>query len=52
MSRFTLAAVEDLTFSALARAGAAAHQARPVAQSIRRAEADGMRAIGLGTLPM
>ena len=52
MPRLTLAAVEDLTFDALTRAGAAAHQARPVAQSIRRAEADGIRAIGLGTLPM
>jgi (2R)-3-sulfolactate dehydrogenase (NADP+) len=52
MTRLTLAAVEDLAFDALARAGAAAHQARPVAQSIRRAEADGTRAIGLGTLPM
>lgn len=52
MTRLTLAAVEDLAFDALARAGAAAHQARPVAQSIRRAEADGIRAIGLGTLPM
>jgi (2R)-3-sulfolactate dehydrogenase (NADP+) len=51
MTRFTLAEIEGLAFAALARAGAAEHQARPVAQSIRRAEADDIRSVGLGYLP-
>lgn len=47
----TPAAVEALALRALARAGAAPHQAGPVARSIRRAEEDGIGPVGLGCLP-
>lgn len=49
--RFTLDEIEALAFAALTIAGAAEHQARPVARSIRRAEADDIRPVGLGYLP-
>jgi (2R)-3-sulfolactate dehydrogenase (NADP+) len=52
MRSFTLDEIEALTYDALTRAGAADHQARPVARSIRRAEADDMRPVGLGFLPI
>jgi (2R)-3-sulfolactate dehydrogenase (NADP+) len=52
MTRLTLDAIEEVAGAALMRAGASAAQARPVARSIRRAEADGTRAIGLGTLAL
>lgn len=51
MRRFALDEIEGLAYEALVRAGAAAHQARPVARSIRRAEADDIRSVGLGYLP-
>jgi (2R)-3-sulfolactate dehydrogenase (NADP+) len=51
MPHFALDDIETLAFDALRRAGAAEHQARPVAVSIRRAEADGIRSVGLGYLP-
>lgn len=50
--RVTLDDVERLAHEALIKAGAAEHQARPVARSIRRAEADDMRSVGLGFLPL
>ena len=43
--------VERLSNVALIRAGASAGQAAPVARSIRAAEAEGTRGIGLGYLP-
>jgi len=52
MARLSLAAIEDLSRTALRRAGAAAHQADPVARAIRRAEADDLSAVGLGYLPV
>jgi (2R)-3-sulfolactate dehydrogenase (NADP+) len=52
MSRLTLDRIEALVLDALTRAGAAAHQARPVAVSIRQAEADAIRPVGLGYLPI
>jgi (2R)-3-sulfolactate dehydrogenase (NADP+) len=47
----TPAQVETLASDALSRAGAAPHQAAPVARSIRRAEEDGIQPVGLGYLP-
>jgi (2R)-3-sulfolactate dehydrogenase (NADP+) len=47
----TLDAAEALADRALRRAGASAVQAAAVARSIRAAEAEGTRAIGLGYLP-
>jgi (2R)-3-sulfolactate dehydrogenase (NADP+) len=52
MRSLTLDEIEALAYDALMRAGAANHQARPVARSIRRAEADDMRPVGLGFLPI
>ena len=52
MPRLTLDRIEALVFDALTRAGAAAHQARPVAVSVRQAEADAIRPVGLGYLPV
>jgi (2R)-3-sulfolactate dehydrogenase (NADP+) len=49
--RLTLAEVEQLAARCLTRAGASARQAGPVAHSIREAEAEGTRNIGLGYLP-
>lgn len=51
MTRMTPAGIEDLAARALGRAGAAPHQALPVARSIRRAEEDGIGPVGLGYLP-
>lgn len=50
-SMLTLDAVEDAALRALTTAGAAPAQAAPVARSIRAAEAEGTRGIGLGYLP-
>jgi (2R)-3-sulfolactate dehydrogenase (NADP+) len=47
----TPAALEGLVLDALHRAGAAPHQAGSVARSVRRAEEDGIRPVGLGYLP-
>jgi (2R)-3-sulfolactate dehydrogenase (NADP+) len=47
----TLDEVEHLSRRALMRAGASDRQAAPVARSIRAAEAEGTRGIGLGYLP-
>jgi (2R)-3-sulfolactate dehydrogenase (NADP+) len=52
MVRLSLDDIEALAFDALTRAGAAAHQARPVALATRRAEADGISSVGLGYLPI
>jgi (2R)-3-sulfolactate dehydrogenase (NADP+) len=52
MPRLTLDRIETLVFAALTRAGAASHQAQPVAVSIRLAEADAIRPVGLGYLPI
>lgn len=49
--QITLDQVEAVAAAALARAGAEAQQAAPVARSIRMAEAEGTRGIGLGYLP-
>jgi (2R)-3-sulfolactate dehydrogenase (NADP+) len=51
MRRYSLDEIEQLTFDALTKAGAQPHQARPVARSVRRAEADDIRSVGLGYLP-
>lgn len=50
--RMTLDEVETLAQQTLARAGATAAQALPVARSIRAAERDGMRSHGLLYLPV
>lgn len=49
--RLSLEEVEALALDALRRAGASDPQAAPVARSIRAAEAEGARGIGLGYLP-
>lgn len=49
--QLTLARVEDIARLALQRAGASPLQAIAVARSIRAAEAEGTRGIGLGYLP-
>jgi (2R)-3-sulfolactate dehydrogenase (NADP+) len=51
VDRLSLDEVEAHTLARLAEAGADAAQARPVARSIRRAEADGIGPVGLGYLP-
>jgi (2R)-3-sulfolactate dehydrogenase (NADP+) len=51
MARLQLDAIEDLAWNALRRCGASDGNARSVARSIRRAEADGIRSVGLGYLP-
>jgi hypothetical protein len=51
MPRLSLNEIEDLALTALVRHGATEANARPVARSIRRAEADGLRSVGLGYLP-
>lgn len=48
----SLGEVETLAREALLRAGAAPHQAEPVARSIRLAERDGIRSHGLPYLPV
>ncbi|KIC09325.1 hypothetical protein RA19_16645 [Leisingera sp. ANG-M1] len=47
----SLEQVEDFSLAALRSAGASNWQAAPVAKSIRAAEAEGTRGIGLGYLP-
>jgi (2R)-3-sulfolactate dehydrogenase (NADP+) len=49
---FTLDQVENLAFQALTAHGAAPINAASVARSVRRAEADGIRSVGLGYLPI
>jgi (2R)-3-sulfolactate dehydrogenase (NADP+) len=49
--RITLDQVQAMADAALRRAGASEGQAAPVARSIRAAEAEGTRGIGLGYLP-
>ncbi|MSP88507.1 MAG: Ldh family oxidoreductase [Alphaproteobacteria bacterium] len=51
MPRLTLDQIDARAFAALTRAGAADHQAGPVARSVRLAEADDIRSVGLGYLP-
>lgn len=51
MPRMSLDEIEALALDALVEAGASEAQARPVALSVRRAEADDMRSVGLGYLP-
>lgn len=51
MPRLTLTEIEELASAALLREGAGEANARSVAVSIRRAEADGIRSVGLGYLP-
>jgi (2R)-3-sulfolactate dehydrogenase (NADP+) len=50
--RLGLADVYDLSLAALCGSGASPEQASPVAQSIRDAEAEGIRNVGLGYLPI
>ena len=50
--RLSLEEVEDLAWSTLRRAGASEEQAGPVARSLRRAEAEGIRSHGLLYLPV
>ncbi|MEQ9259823.1 MAG: Ldh family oxidoreductase [Roseovarius sp.] len=50
-TKLSLDEIEEIAFRALLAAGASAAQARPVARSIRAAEAEGTRSIGLGYLP-
>jgi (2R)-3-sulfolactate dehydrogenase (NADP+) len=51
MPVFSLDEVEKLARDALIRCGASETSARPAALSIRRAEADDIRSVGLGYLP-
>lgn len=51
MPRLTLDQIEARAHAALTGAGAADRQARPVARSVRLAEADDIRSVGLGYLP-
>jgi (2R)-3-sulfolactate dehydrogenase (NADP+) len=48
---FSLSDIEDMAHQALMRRGASDVNARSVARSVRRAEADGIRSVGLGYLP-
>ncbi len=50
--RMTLAEVYDLSLAALRGSGATAFQAEPTAESVREAEAEGIRNVGLGYLPI
>lgn len=52
MSVLSLAEVEDLSLRMLLASGASSRQAVPTARSIRDAEADGMRTVGLSYLPV
>src|SRR5262249_19102709 len=52
MTILSLDAISDLSLSALDGSGAVAAQAAPVAQSVRDAEAEGIRNVGLGYLPI
>lgn len=51
MATLTFDQIEGLAFGELTREGAGDVNARSVARSIRRAEADGIRSVGLGYLP-
>ena len=50
-STLTLDEVEEFSYRALTAAGASSAQAGPTARSIRDAEADGIRTVGLAYLP-
>ena len=50
--RMTLQEVYDLSLAALSGSGASPQQAEPVADSVREAEAEGIRNVGLGYLPI
>lgn len=52
MARITLQQVYELSLAALLGSGASNQQAGPVADSVREAEAQDMRNIGLGYLPV
>jgi (2R)-3-sulfolactate dehydrogenase (NADP+) len=52
MTRLTLDGVYDLSHAALTGSGAIPAQAGPVAESVREAEAEGIRNVGLGYLPI
>lgn len=52
MPRLSLDAVYDLSQAALEGSGAIPAQAGPVAESVREAEAEGIRNVGLGYLPI
>ena len=49
--RLSLDEVEQLSYRMLVASGASAQQAEPTARSIREAEAEGIRTVGLGYLP-
>ncbi len=50
--RMSLAEIYDLSLAALRGSGASAAQAEPTADSVREAEAEGIRNVGLGYLPI
>src|SRR5690349_403336 len=50
--RLSLAEIYDLSLSALCGSGASPAQAAPTADSVREAEAEGIRNVGLGYLPI
>jgi (2R)-3-sulfolactate dehydrogenase (NADP+) len=50
--RLTLAEIYDLSLAALRGSGASPAQAEPTADSVREAEAEGIRNVGLGYLPI
>ncbi|MBM3570988.1 MAG: Ldh family oxidoreductase, partial [Alphaproteobacteria bacterium] len=52
MPTLTLDQIHELALGALIGAGALASNARPVADSVRDAEAEGLRNVGLGYLPI
>jgi (2R)-3-sulfolactate dehydrogenase (NADP+) len=52
VARLSLDEVESITAAALTRCGAAPWQAGPTARSVRDAEAEGIRNVGLGYLPI
>jgi (2R)-3-sulfolactate dehydrogenase (NADP+) len=51
MARLTLDEIEELSFGAFSRSGASEPQARLMAVSMREAEAEGIRNVGLSYLP-
>ena len=52
MARLTLPEIYDLSYKHLRRCGASELQAGPTAESVRDAEADGIRNVGLNYLPI
>ena len=52
MALLSLDQVERLSFAALTRCGASTLQAEATARSVRDAEAEGIRNVGLGYLPV